>query len=78
MVSPPRRSKGNEMATCVYCGSDFNVSSARRSIARSYGAGTYDDYYPDGDVCDDCARSTISADCATGAEVLDLCGYWDD
>lgn len=66
------------MAVCVYCGDEFDVSSVRRSIGRSYGAGTYDDYYPDGDACLSCATGPISADYHEGEEVLDMCGYWDD
>ena len=50
------------MAKCVRCGCEFDVSSARRSIGRSYGAGTYDDYYPDGDVCASCAAIEVSTD----------------
>lgn len=67
---------------CRYCGKEVNLSSARRSIGRKYGAGTYDDCYPEGDVCTYCADYEIGADCETGAEVMELaemCGYdWDD
>lgn len=67
------------MAKCERCGSEFDVSTARRSIGRSYGAGIYNDYYPDGDVCEDCATEEISADYATGAEIIELMGTsWED
>lgn len=66
------------MTVCKYCGEEFSTSSARRSIARRYGAGAYDDYYPSGDVCLDCAIEEISADYNEGDEVLEECGYWGD
>lgn len=67
------------MAKCVRCGCEFDVSSARRSIGRSYGAGTYDNYYPDGDVCVSCATMEISADAGTGEEDMELNGgFWED
>lgn len=66
------------MATCSMCGEEFNVSTARRSIGQRYGSGTYDEYFPEGDVCEDCAADVISADVATGAEVMDLMDWeWD-
>ncbi len=68
------------MATCSSCGCEFNVSDARRMIGRRYGAGSYNDEYPDGDVCGDCALEYLGAAWATGEEVLNLarmCG-WDD
>lgn len=67
------------MAICSRCGDEFDVSSARRSIGRRYGGGTYDDYYPEGDVCEECAVEEISCDYATGEEIKELMGYsWDD
>ena len=67
------------MAECARCGAEFDVSDARRIIGRRYGAGTYNDYYPDGDVCEDCAIEQVSADYATGAEIKKLMGSsWDD
>ena len=66
------------MPECSRCGEDFDLGSARRSIGRRYGAGTYDDYYDDGDVCADCAIEEISCDVATGKEIMDLMGRdWD-
>ena len=62
------------MAKCISCGCEFDVSSARRSISRRYGAGTYDDYYPNADMCAECADSEISADMGTGAEIAELMG----
>lgn len=68
------------MAICSICGREFNVSTARRVIGRSYGAGTYNDYYPNGDVCEYCATEEVSADYATGGELKELMGdsWWDD
>lgn len=67
------------MAICSRCGREFDVSTARRSIGRSYGAGTYNNYYPDGDVCEYCATEEVSADYATGQELIELMGTgWDD
>ena len=67
------------MVICERCGAIFDKSSAKRTIGHTYGAGTYDDYYPNEDVCVDCAIEEISADYATGAEIIDLMGTgWDD
>lgn len=67
------------MATCSRCGREFDLSTARRSIGRSYGAGIYNDYYPDGDVCENCAVEQVSADYNTGQELKRLMGSgWDD
>ena len=68
------------MAICSICGREFDVSTARRSIGRSYGAGTYNDYYPNGDVCEYCATEEVSADYAAGGELKELMGdsWWDD
>lgn len=66
------------METCSRCGSEFDLGSARRRIGHLYGAGTYNDYFPGGDVCDDCAIAEISADYGTGAEVIeDMGSGWD-
>lgn len=67
------------MAICKYCGAEFDVSTARRSIGRSCGAGLYDEYYPDGDVCQFCAVTEIGGDIAAGDELIELMGTgWDD
>ena len=67
------------MAICSRCGEEFDVSHARRLIGIWYGAGTYNDYYPDGDVCENCATEEVSADYATGQELKDLMGTsWED
>ena len=68
------------MAICSRCGDEFDVSSARRKIGRKYGSGTYDEYYPDEDVCASCAESEISCDYATGEELKELMGTasWED
>lgn len=66
------------MAICSRCGCSFDLSQARHLMGVRYGAGCYDDYYPDGDVCEDCANSEIGADYAEGAEIIDLMGLgWD-
>jgi len=68
------------MRICSNCGCEFDVSDARRMIGRRYGAGLYNDEYPDGDVCGRCASEEIGDAWNAGAEVLELarmCG-WDD
>lgn len=68
------------MAKCSYCGAEFDPSDARRIIGRRFGAGTYNEYYPDADVCEDCAYSEVGADWATGEELKSLMGdqWYDD
>lgn len=66
------------MPKCVRCGCEFDLTSARRSIGRSYGAGTYDEFYPDGNVCSSCAIMQVSADVGEGEELSELMGDWDD
>lgn len=67
------------MAICRCCGCEFDVSYARRRLGKMYGTGCYNDYYPDGDVCDSCAVEEIGADHAAGAEIMELMGTgWDD
>lgn len=65
------------MAICAWCGREFDVSTARRRIGRRYGAGSYDDAFPNGDVCDECASSEIGGAMAIGAEIMEDMG-WDD
>ncbi len=65
-------------ATCIYCGREFDVSYARRSLGKRFGAGTYDDYCPDANECEDCLYPEISADYNEGARVIQLMGPgWD-
>lgn len=59
------------MAICSECGKEFNVSSARKMINRNFGKGVYDDYYPSGDICGECAYETVSADYNAGAQVME-------
>lgn len=67
------------MEKCIRCGREFNISYARRSIGQNYGAGSYNDYYPDGNVCEYCATEEISADYGTGADTKELMGTgWDN
>lgn len=67
------------MAECRICGEYFSVSRARRVLARRYGAGIYDEYCPDCDICEDCLEEDISADYATGQQLKELMGdSWDD
>ena len=67
------------MAICSRCGEEFDLTYAKKSMGKMYGAGIYDDYYPNGDVCRACALQEIGADYATGAELMDLMGdRWDD
>lgn len=67
------------MPKCIRCKKEFDLSYARRSMGRIYGAGTYNDYYPEGNVCEDCATEEISADCNEGADIIELMGTgWDE
>ena len=66
------------MAVCKFCGCEFDLSDARRIIGRRYGAGTYNDQYPDGDVCEDCAEDELGAAIGTWNEMRTLPGDWDD
>lgn len=59
------------MATCCRCGCEFDLTYAKRFIGRRYGRGVYDNYYPDGDVCEDCAVEEVGADYNAGAEILE-------
>lgn len=58
------------MPICSMCGREFDLSDARRIIGRRYGAGEYNDNYPDGDVCEDCAIEELGTAYNAGAEVL--------
>lgn len=68
------------MAICSRCGREFDVSTARRVIGYHYGAGMYNEYYPDGDVCEYCAVEEVGGDYEAGAELKELMGdsWWDD
>lgn len=49
-----------------------------QGIGQKYGAGSYDDFFPDGGVCWDCADLELGSAEAGGAEVMDLMGWeWD-
>ena len=68
------------MATCCFCGKEFDPSYARRSMGKRFGAGIYNEYFPEGDVCENCAFEQIGTDYAEGAEIAELMGdsWWDD
>ena len=67
------------MAVCIKCGCEFDVSFVRKSIGERFGADVYNEYYPEGDVCDNCALEEISTDAATAVEIAELMGdTWDD
>lgn len=67
------------MPICSWCGKEFDLERARRSIGRSYGAGYYDDSFPQGDACPDCARTEINNWIAAGNEIMELNGEeWED
>ena len=66
------------MPTCSSCGEEFDLSTARRSIAQLFGAGAYDEYIDDKDLCEDCARDVIDDYRSAGADVMDLMDWeWD-
>lgn len=58
--------------TCACCGREFDLSEARMYIGRRFGAGTYNDQYPDGDVCEDCALADLGAAMATFNEMAEM------
>lgn len=67
------------MKRCVECGKEFDVSYVRRVIGARFGAGLYNEYFPEGDVCEDCATDVIGPDVEAGMELKDLMGSsWDD
>ena len=62
------------MVICVECGCEFDISSARRIIGGKYGAGIYNEYFPDNDICADCASLELRSDIAAGLELQELMG----
>ena len=67
------------MHKCSRCGSVFDLGAVKRRIGRLYGAGSYDEYYSDGDVCDSCAIEEISADFGSGEDLIeDMGSGWDE
>ncbi len=63
---------------CRICGEEFNVSAAKRRIGKLYGAGEYDSYFPNGDVCGSCAIEEMSPDYGSGEDQIDDMGSgWD-
>lgn len=65
--------------TCERCGNEFELGDARRIIGRRFGAGCYNDFFPDGNVCEDCAREELGTAEAEGAEIMSCRPYedWD-
>lgn len=57
------------MAICSMCGREFDLTYARRVIGKKYGAGTYNDEYPDGDVCESCVDEEWGASLSAGEEI---------
>lgn len=67
------------MKKCIRCGIDFDLTRAKRQIDRIYGTAIYNDYFPNGDVCHDCAITQISADYESGVEIIEDMGTgWDN
>lgn len=68
------------MAICSQCGKEFNLTTVRRIMGGRYGAGIYDDYFPEGDVCDSCADDVLGPDYSTGVKIQELMGdsWWDN
>ena len=62
------------MAKCSRCGSDFDVEDARTTIDSEFGDGQYDDEFPEGDVCENCASDVFGTYMNAGAEIIDLMG----
>ena len=66
------------METCSECGREYDVSTARRCIGQLYGAGSYNVYVPEGDLCEECAMCLLGTYESAGAEVLELSGWEPD
>lgn len=66
------------MKVCSRCGAEFDLGSVKREIGRMYGVGIYNDYFPEEEVCTNCAVSEISADYEIGGEIIEDMGPgWD-
>lgn len=70
------------MAVCCCCRREFSVETARRSIGRKYGSGEYDWWFPNEDMCADCADMEVRSDMVAGQDAMDPDGInsceWDD
>lgn len=44
---------------CYMCGKEFYIKDARNTIDRRFYISTYDDFYPEGNICDECATNEI-------------------
>ncbi len=60
------------MPICRYCGKEFDLKEARMYIGRRFGAGTYNEMYPDGDICLDCALDEMSSADAAWDEMVEF------
>lgn len=64
------------MAKCAWCGKEFDISSARRSIGASFGAGMYDEsegsFGSEWPICVSCLYPELSGAIATGEEIEEL------
>lgn len=68
-----------EKAVCTKCGREFYVLEAKKIIEGRYGIGTYNNWYPDHDICSDCARSLTRSDLEDGSEIaVIMSGAWED
>ena len=68
------------MPICIQCGREFDLEHARRSIGAKWGAGSYDEESPDGELCEVCVDEIIGEGMAAGAEIMDLNqrDWWSD
>lgn len=67
------------METCAWCGCEFNLSSAKRSINRKYGSETYEDTCIGKTLCKKCVETEVSGNITIGSEVSELMDdSWDD
>lgn len=66
------------MPICVVCGEKFDLTAVRRKFSREYFKGVYDQYYPDANLCYNCALPDISASWGTAEDQIeDMGSGWD-
>lgn len=67
------------MEKCAWCGCEFDVSSAKRSINRKYGVSTYEDICMGQYLCRNCVETEVSGAIGVGAEIEEyMDNDWDD
>ena len=49
----------SEIIVCAKCGEDFYLRDTKNTIGRRFYISTYDEFYPEGNVCQNCATEEI-------------------